>query len=186
MFARRTVSSISARQTAEMTQPKTPATTIATNALTARSLPIPIPGDRAVKRRNYLKKFYPSGLPGPQHYYTPLPTADPEEEIRGKVAAQTYVSPSEVSDLAPPLLTLEIVKAEPAVLKAEKAKEQRAPVVYGNGHWISLPGVDWVRASGQLANKRNVPSQGKTGKGSSAAQSSVRANLEESRRTPRL
>jgi hypothetical protein len=64
------------------------------------------------------------------------------------------------------------------MVKASRVKAQRVPVVYGNGHWISLPGVDWVRASGQPANGAKVPSQGKTGKSLTPAQLSVRANLQ--------
>jgi hypothetical protein len=71
--------------------------------------------------------------------------------------------------------------------EAERAKEGSllgcslrcaVPVVYGNGHWISMAGVDWVRAAGQLSNGGKVPSQGPRGKSLTPAQSSVRANLE--------
>jgi hypothetical protein len=89
---------------------------------------------------------------------TLLPATEHIEDAGAKVAAQTYISPSEVSDLAPPVLSAVIVRAEPMV-KASKAKEGSlrcaVPVVYGNGHWIARPGVDWVRASGQPASTVN-------------------------------
>jgi hypothetical protein len=162
-----------------------------TNGSTIHSLPIPSPGSRAERRRNYLKKFDPAGLPqsGRQSgrmdgHSTPLPATEHVEDVGAKVAAQTYISPSEVSDLALPVLSVVIVRAEP-MIKASKAKEGSlrcaVPVVYANGHWISRPGVDWIRASGQPASTvnsgRNELSQWNRGKPLTPAQLSVRANL---------
>jgi hypothetical protein len=115
---------------------------------------------------------------------TLLPATEHIEDVGAKAAAQTYISPSEVSDLAPPVLSDAVVRAEP-MIKASKAKEGSlrcaVPVVYGNGHWIARPGVDWVRASGQPASTvnsgRNELSRWNRGRPLTAAQLSVRSNL---------